>query len=80
MTTIRFTDIHAPAPDMDRVQAQYDTWLNTISESPDQTLACLREWDDLRRSLSSWQSMVDLHFNQDTTNPKFQDLQSTAIN
>ncbi len=73
MAIIRFTDIKAPAPEMARVQQQYGSWLHQIDETPTATLPCLREWDDLRRSLSSWQSLVDLQFNQDTTNAQFQE-------
>jgi len=72
MTTVHFSEIQAPAPDMDAIQNRYDTWRTRLSQQPADTIECIREWDQLRRSLSTWQALVELRFNQDTKNEQYQ--------
>ena len=72
MTTVHFSEIQAPAPDMDAIQNRYDTWRTRLSQQPADTIECVREWDQLRRSLSTWQALVELRFNQDTKNEQYQ--------
>ena len=73
MTDVKFSDIHAPKPEIETLNAEYDGWLDTIQKDPSQTVDCVRQWDDRRRSLSTWIALVELRFNQDTKNPDYQE-------
>jgi len=68
MTTIDFHDLKAETPDLDEVQARYRAFEADLDAAPDaeSRLAVLKRWDDLRRELDTWQSLVGLRFQQDT--------------
>jgi len=73
MTAVDFHDIDAPAPAYEDVAAQYthfETALNAATDT-DACVAVIRRWDDYLRRLYTWQSLVHLRFNQDTTNEDY---------
>jgi M3 family oligoendopeptidase len=55
------------APDMDAVAKRYRAFERALrSSSPATWLTTFREWDVLRRELSTWASLTNLRFTQDT--------------
>jgi M3 family oligoendopeptidase len=57
------------APDMDAVAQRYRAFAHALqSGSPASWLPTFREWDVLRRELSTWASLTNLRFTQDTRN------------
>jgi M3 family oligoendopeptidase len=57
------------APDMDAVTQRYRAFAAALqSGSPASWLPTFREWDVLRRELSTWASLTNLRFTQDTRN------------
>jgi len=60
-------------PTLEWVAGEYDVIhqaLATAGSSPDWEIA-LRDWDDLRRRLSTWSELTYLRFNQDTLNASY---------
>jgi M3 family oligoendopeptidase len=59
------------APDMDAVAQRYRAFEQALqSGSPATWLPTFREWDILRRELSTWASLTNLRFTQDTRDEK----------
>jgi oligoendopeptidase F len=57
------------APDMDAVAQRYRAFEHALqSGSPATWLSTFHEWDVLRRELSTWASLTNLRFTQDTRN------------
>jgi M3 family oligoendopeptidase len=57
------------APDMDAVAQKYRSFEHALqSGSPATWLPTFREWDILRRELSTWASLTHVRFTQDTRN------------
>ena len=55
------------APDMDAVAQRYRALETTLhAGSPAQWLPAFREWDVMRRELSTWANLTNLRFTQDT--------------
>ena len=74
MTQPDFEKIHSPTPAFDEVTRQYDK-LNqdwNAATSQDERLKVVQQWDQLRKDLETWEALVHLRFNQDTTNSQYQ--------
>jgi M3 family oligoendopeptidase len=66
-------DLSAPTPIYDDMAAKYralEADLNAAASGP-AAFAVIRRWDVLRRELETWSSLVNLRFNQDTTNAEY---------
>ena len=72
MSNITIDNIQSIEPSVDELKTQYDQWIRRIDQSTSDVAACMREWDDTRRKIGDWQTMVNLRFNQDTTNESYQ--------
>ncbi len=73
MTNLDFADIKAPTPNYDEVASEFER-LETAWDSADDAAACIaviRDWDTIERRLSTWANLVDLRFNQDTSNAEY---------
>lgn len=73
MTITDFSDIHVPTPDYDAVAHEYEQ-LDSAWKVAESAAACqqvIRDWDTLERRLSTWENLVDLRFNQDTSNAEY---------
>jgi M3 family oligoendopeptidase len=73
MTAVDFQDIEAPAPTYeDAVEhyAQFEVELDAAIDS-DACVTVIRRWDTYVRRLCTWQALVHLRFNQDTTNEAY---------
>ena len=69
---LHFEDISAETPTVESITAEYrDLWdrLESASNNED-ALVLFSDWDNLRRKLSSWHSLVHLQFSRDTTKPE----------
>lgn len=68
-TVLRFEDIQPSEPDFDALERQVvelDAQLAGAT-SADECVAALEAWFDARRCVETWAHMVDLRFEQDTT-------------
>ena len=67
MTTI--DQVQASAPDLEEARAQSQQLIERLTGAGDRSAAldCIRSWDGLRRDVATWQALVGLRFNQDTT-------------
>ncbi len=73
MTKIDFSEIQIPTPRYEAVAAEYEK-LDAAWESAVSVTACchvIRDWDTVERRLSTWANLVDLRFNQDTSNAEY---------
>lgn len=71
-TTLRYSEIDAPVPDLDALgerTAELVGVLRCPDAGLDECLAAVRAWDDLRREVQTYQSLVELRFHQDTADP-----------
>jgi oligoendopeptidase F len=61
------------APEYDAVAAEYDELFHALdaAKTSGDAIAVLKNWDALRRSLSTWISLVNIRFHQDTRNEEF---------
>jgi len=66
-------DFHVPTPTTDGVTKEYAVIHKSLDKgaTPEDRLAAVKSWDDLRRRLETWSALVDLRFNQDTGNEEF---------
>src|SRR5436190_1123635 len=66
-------DFHVPTPTIAGVTKEYAAIHQALDKgaTPEDRLAAVRGWDDLRRRLETWNALVDLRFNQDTGNEEF---------
>lgn len=64
----------AEKPDMVGLKTAYDDIASRFEQSATATAraALVREWDTLRRKTETWGALATLHFEQDTTNPEYQ--------
>lgn len=69
----RFSDITAAPPDFERTRALYDEFTAALEDarSPQDALGVFERWEAHRREFSSWSSLADLQFQQDTANPQY---------
>jgi M3 family oligoendopeptidase len=69
---IGFQQIQATPPDVDAITEQYQklgkAWKD--ARSADARLAVFAEWDALRRTIATWQSLTRLRYDQDTRDPQ----------
>lgn len=66
-------DLRTPTPQYDAVAAecrQIEAALDA-AQSAESAAAAVRRWDDLRRQVETWSALVDLRFNQDTSNAEY---------
>jgi M3 family oligoendopeptidase len=66
-------DLSAPAPVYDDLAAKYaalEAELNAAATGP-AAIAVVEQWDKLRREIETWSALVNLRFNQDTTNEQY---------
>ena len=70
MTAVTFDQIIVPTPTLAATQAEYDQLFKSLdaAKSADEDLAVIQKWDELRRQIETWEALVELRFNQDTTN------------
>jgi M3 family oligoendopeptidase len=68
-----FAEITAPTPTAEAVAARYAELEAALAAARSETeaLAVVKAWDDYRRELGTWESLVDLRFNQDTRNEAY---------
>ncbi len=73
MNDTDFAEIQVPTPTYDDVSAQYAdlsaAW--QAAASTDDCLHVIQQWDTLCRRLSTWSNLVDLRFQQDTSNADY---------
>lgn len=67
--SVHFSEIQATAPDLSQLHDDYDHWRRAIEADPSSTLEHVQAWDTCRREVSTWRALVELRFNQDTSNP-----------
>jgi M3 family oligoendopeptidase len=71
--TVDFSEILAEAPVLEKVTEKYQaiaTSLNSAQTKIEREKA-LRQWENLRRQLSTWAELTYLHFHQDTQNEEY---------
>ncbi len=68
--TTTFAELRPPAPDLDDLTRRNEQLLARLAAATDVATAraVVDDWDTLRREYDSWSNLVDLRFNQDTTN------------
>ncbi len=68
MSGFDFLTLELPDPQIETVTAEYQAidaaW--DAATTPDQRRSAFDRWDALRRRLETWDSVVNLHFQQDT--------------
>lgn len=66
-------DIEAPTPDPAAIAREYEAIHASLDRAttPEGRLVAISAWDDLRRRIETWSSLVGLHFQQDTGNEEF---------
>lgn len=80
-TASHFSDIRADTPnvqDLERRYARFHERMDVAATTAD-WLDVVRAWDDERRLYQTWEALVELHFDQDTTNATYRD-DSKALN
>ena len=70
---MQFNEITAETPTYEGVKAEYDELFTRLDAAGnrDARLAVIHDWDELRRRLSTWESLVHLHFEQDTRDEQY---------
>ena len=70
---MQFSEITAETPTYDSVKSEYDDLFTRLDAASDTEarLAVVHDWDQLRRQLGTWESLVHLHFEQDTRNEQY---------
>src|SRR5688500_14676635 len=70
---MQFSEITVPVPSAETVAARYAELEDALAAAKSETeaLAVVKCWDDYRRELRTWESLVDLRFNQDTRNEQY---------
>ena len=68
-----FDEISAQAPHFAALQASYDELSAALERATGaaQALEVFYRWDALRRKFSTWEALVELHFQQDTNNAQY---------
>lgn len=68
-----FSQMAVATPDLARLTAQHEQWEAALrsASSDAQALEILKSWDQCRRTLATWEALVDLRFNQDTRNAQY---------
>ena len=70
---MQFASIQPETPTYDGIAAQYQQFHEQFDAAEDAAtrMDVVRQWDQLRRELDTWNSMAHLHFAQDTTNEQY---------
>ena len=71
-TALDFSQVRIDTPTFEGVRDAY-TEINTAldrARTPQEREAAIGRWDELRRSLSAWESFVNLQFQRDTNDPE----------
>lgn len=70
-STLSFTEIDAPTPDLEALAGRIDEVVRALGpdSEPAACLDAVREWDALRREVSTYQELVDLRYHQATDDP-----------
>lgn len=65
---VDFKDVRATAPDLEVITHEYESLTKAWNAATDAgaRLDVFKQWDALRRSLQTWQSLTRLRFDQDT--------------
>ena len=68
MTEILFDDLAADEPDVGEVRREHEAIRSELARATavDELAAAVRRWDDLRRRLDTWTSLVEVRFQLDT--------------
>ena len=68
-----FTNYTLPRPDLAAVESEHQAILDRLSnsESAADTIAIMREWDEYRRQLYTWEEVTLVRFEQDTQNETY---------
>lgn len=74
MSIRKYSDITVPTPTIESTTVAYQRIETALadSRSADDRRAAVEAWDRLRRELETWESLVHLHFQQDTRNTEYQ--------
>ena len=70
---VHYRDMSAPRPDLEKIERTYAGFFAEMDAgaSSERIEEIVRAWDGLRRSVSTWQSLTQLRFHQDTTNAEY---------
>jgi M3 family oligoendopeptidase len=73
MTATDFAEYTVPAPTYDDVAAEYARISHAVDSATtgNDAIAAVERWDALRRRLSTWTTLVNIRFHQDTRNEDF---------
>jgi len=73
VTTTDFREYTLPAPAYDDVAAEYERITHALESAATGTeaIAAIEDWDALRRRLSTWTTLVQIRFHQDTRNEQY---------
>ena len=68
-----FNEIAASPPDIEALRPQYDEISAALEAAGTlaEALDLFHRWDELRRAFSTWASLTELHFQQDTANEAY---------
>ncbi len=67
-----FPDMHVDRPQIDKLQTTFNQLLETVNSGDrDKIIGTIKEWDNTRRTFSTWSALARLHFTQDTRNESF---------
>lgn len=69
VTNLDAFESYASAPDLDQLSRTYAELRNRLMDPGTDVLPVVKQWDRLRRVTMTWQNLVELRFNQDTTDP-----------
>ena len=73
MATLDFHSFQVLTPTFESVAAEYQRFEAEFERAAtaNERIAAIRDWDQLRRRLETWESLTNLRFQQDTTNAQY---------
>lgn len=80
MSKLKLSEMQALTPVLETVVAQYEalrTRLNGAA-SADAQIEVIRDWNSLRSEIDTWSSLVQVRYNQDTTNADYKAAREVA--
>jgi hypothetical protein len=80
MMTVKFAEIKTSQPSVEFISSRHDEIYGELKSavSTEKRMSLVRQWDQLRRKITTWQAMTELKFNQDTTNQSYKAAQDYA--
>jgi M3 family oligoendopeptidase len=80
MDSLSFDQITTATPDLAEYTAEHNAAEAAYerASSPEERLAAICRWDDLRRRRETWDALVNLRFNQDTRNEAYKRARDQA--